>query len=154
MNQISYVFAAAVVVCAFGCKKKSGACAQAIDHSSELAKADMQKMPGMTDQMMQKMKDVAIQHCKDDKWPDDAIQCMIDAKTETDAQACYGKLSQQQRESMNHAARDAMKSAAGAGNAGGSAAMGSAMGSGSAAGSAATAPEQGSGSAGSAAPPK
>jgi len=107
MKKILFV----LLALAAGCKKKGGDCTAAIDHSMELSKADMSKMPGMDDKMMAKLKDVAVSHCKDDKWPAEALKCMTDAKTESDAQACYGKLSQDQQQKMNQAMMDAMKSA-------------------------------------------
>ena len=140
MNKISFVLAAALALAAGGCKKKGDDCARAIDHSMELAKADMQKMPGMDDKTMARMHDLGVERCRADQWPAEAIRCMQDAKTEADAQACYGKLSAEQQQKMNQAAM------AGAGAAG-SGAAGSATGSGSA-GSAA-----GSSSTGSAAAP-
>jgi len=109
MKKILFVLLA--LAAAAGCKKKGGDCTAAIDHSMELSKADMSKMPGMDDKMMAKLKDVAVSHCKDDKWPAEALKCMTDAKTESDAQACYGKLSQDQQQKMNQAMMDAMKSA-------------------------------------------
>src|SRR5438067_2406723 len=118
MDKLSFAFVTALALAAFGCKKTGGDCAKAIAHSSELAKADMQKSPGMDDKMLQKLRDVGVQHCTDDHWSDDAVKCMIDAKTETEAQACYGKLSKDQQDTMNRAAMDAMKSAAPAAPAG------------------------------------
>ena len=138
MNKLSFVFVAAALLAAAGCKKQGGDCAQAIDHSMALAKADMAKMPGMDDQALQRMHDIGVQRCREDGWPKAALDCMNAAKTEADAQACYGKLSPEQRRKMNHAAMDAMKPAGGAGE--GSAPAG--------------AGEPGSGSAGSAAAPK
>lgn len=133
MNKLSCVFVAAALLAAAGCKKKGGDCAQAIDHSMALSKADMSKMPGMDDKALQKMRDIGVQRCREDGWPKEAIDCMNAAKTEADARACYGKLSADQQKKMNQAAMDAMKPAGGAGE-----------------GSAATA---GSGSAGSPAAP-
>lgn len=139
MNKLSLVFVAALSLAAFGCKKKGGDCASAINHSMELSKADMSKMPGMDDKMLGKLKDLGVQHCKDDKWSDDAIKCMNDAKAEADAKACYSKLSNDQQEKMNKAMMDAMTASAPPAPTG-------------------TAPagsgEAGSGSAGSAEPPK
>jgi hypothetical protein len=104
MNNLSLVLVAALSLAAAGCNKKGADCGAAIDHSMELAKADMQKRPGADDKMLQKMKDTAVQHCKDDKWPDEALECMSAASTETAAQACYGKLSREQQDKMNSAA--------------------------------------------------
>ena len=67
---------------AFGCKKK-GDCDSAINNMMEVSKADMAK--GMDDKMMDKMKGIAMSHCKDDKWPDDALKCMKEAKSNADA---------------------------------------------------------------------
>ena len=165
MTKLSIVFVGALALAAFGCKKKGGDCAGAITHSMDLAKADMAKTPGMDDKMMQKMKDIGMQHCKDDKWSADVLKCMTDAKTETEAQGCYTKLTPEQQDKMNKAAMEAMQPPGGAaGSAGGamgsdtgSAAAGSAAGSGGAMGSdtgsagAGSAPAGGSAAAGSAA---
>lgn len=161
MKKMALVLFAALTLATVGCKKKGtggGAdCAQAINHSMELSKAEMQKM-GTDDATMKKMVDVGIQRCTEDKWPDAALKCMVDAKTMSDAQACYGKLSQEQQEKMNKAAMELATPAAGSGSDEGGAAAGSAAGSaadgaagsdtGSAAGSAAAgSDEAGSGSA-------
>jgi hypothetical protein len=111
MKNLSIVFVMAMSLAAFGCKKKGGDCAAAIDHSMDLSKADMEKMPGGKE-MMGKMRDLGVQHCKDDKWSDEAVNCMTDAKAETDAQACYGKLTADQRDKMTKAAMAAMQAAA------------------------------------------
>lgn len=115
MTKLTLLLALALPLAAAGCKKKGGAdCDKAINHSMDLAKADMQKM-GNDDKAMSKMKDIGLSHCKDDKWSPDAVQCMIDAKTEADAQACYGKLTQDQQDKMNKAAMEAMQPPAPAG---------------------------------------
>jgi hypothetical protein len=103
MNKLSIVLVSALAFA--GCKKKGGAadCEKAIDHSMELSKADMAKMPGMDDKTMTKMRDLGLQHCKDDKWSDEVVKCMIDAKTETEGQGCYNKLSKDQQDKMNKA---------------------------------------------------
>ena len=111
MKNLSIVFVMAMSLAAFGCKKKGADCAAAIDHSMDLSKADMEKMPGGKE-MMGKMRDIGVQHCKDDKWSDDAVKCMTDAKAEADAQACYGKLTADQRDKMTKAAMAAMQAAA------------------------------------------
>ena len=156
MKNITLVFVAALSLAAIGCKKKGSGttadCARALNHSMELSKAEMAKM-GTDDAMMKKLVDLGIQRCKEDKWPDAALKCMVDAKTMGDAQGCYGKLSQEQQDKMNKAAMEMAAppagsgSAAAAGSAEGSAA-GSAAGSdtGSAAGSAAAGSAAGSGS--------
>jgi hypothetical protein len=108
MKTVSLVFVSAALFGAAACKKGDD-CAKAIDHSMELSKATMSKMPGMHDKMMEKMKDIGIERCKQDNWPDEALKCMSDAKTEGDAQGCYGKLSHEQQEKMNKAAMEMAK---------------------------------------------
>jgi hypothetical protein len=151
MKKITLVLVAALSFAVVGCKKKgaagggtggAGDCAAAINKSMDLAKADMQKMPGMNDSLLQKMRDVSVKHCKDDKWSNEAIKCMTDAATEADSQACYGKLTPDQQKAMNQAAMDAMMAASGGGSgatmgSGGGADMGSAAAGSAAAGSAA-----------------
>ena len=140
MKKMPVILIAAFSLAAVGCKKKGAGggadCAQAINHSMELSKAEMQKM-GTDNAMMKKLVDLGIQRCTEDKWPDAAIKCMVDAKTMSDAQACYGKLSQEQQDKMNKAAMELATPAAGSGSGEGSAAAGSAGGSdtGAAAGS-------------------
>src|SRR5690242_16228198 len=100
MKKITVVFVCALAFAAFGCKKKAaggGDCAAAINKSMDLAKGDMSKMPGMNDALMQKMRDISVTRCKDDKWSADAIKCMTDATTEADSQKCYGKLTPDQQ---------------------------------------------------------
>lgn len=147
MKKLSFVVVAVLSLTAFGCKKKGagGDCATAVHHSMELSKADMQKM-GTDDKMMQKMTDLGIQHCKDDKWSADAIKCMNDAQTMSDSQACYGKLTPEQQSKMNKAAMELMSPPA-AGSAAPTGDMGSAGSAAPAAGS-----DMGSAAAGSAAP--
>jgi hypothetical protein len=113
----------------------------------EVSKASM---AGIDKTMVAKMQDLAVKNCEADKWSDEVIACMTDAKSEAAAQACYGKLTADQQAKMNKGAMELASPAAGSG----SAAAGSAPATGSAdsAGSAASA---GSGSAaGSAAAPK
>jgi len=108
MKNLSLVFVAALAFTAFGCKKKGGDCETAISHSMELSKADMAKMPGMDEKVLAKLKSMGVQHCKDDKWSDEVIKCMTDAKSEMDSQACYGKLPHEQQEKMNKAMMEEM----------------------------------------------
>jgi hypothetical protein len=157
MKTISLGFLAVLALAATGCKKHGADCESAIARGMELSKADMQKHPGVDEKAMQKLRDIGIQHCKDDKWPEDAIKCMVDAKTETESQGCYAKLSADQQAKMNAAAWGAA-SPAGAGSAAagdwgsaGGAAAGSAMAGSAMMGSAMTGSDMGAGSAGSAA---
>jgi len=153
MKKLSIGFATVLALAAVGCNKKDAGggaavaagpdCGKAIANSLGLAKGTMTKM-GVDAKTLDKMRDLGVQHCKDDKWPDAAIQCMADAKTEADAQGCYGKMAPDQVAKMNTAAMELMSTSATAGNPGGS----------PAAGRPAAAPADGSGSAGSAAAPK
>lgn len=154
MKNLPVLFVAALSLLPLGCKKKGGEsgadCAKAVSHSMELSKAEMAKM-GTDDKMMQKLVDLGVQRCKEDKWSADATKCMVDAKTMADAQGCYGKLTAEQQEKMNKAAME-LATAPGAGGAGDAGSAGSAVGSaaeGSAVGSAAEG--SAAGSAGSAA---
>ena len=131
MKTLPIVFVAGLSLAAFGCKKKGGAdCDKAITNSMAVSKADMAKMPGVDDKMMAKMKDLGVQHCKDDKWSDDTVTCMSDAKTQGDAQGCYGKMAPEQKEKMAKAMMDIMTppGGGGMGGAGGSAAAGGSAG--------------------------
>jgi len=118
MKNMSVVFAAALSLAALGCKKQGGDCDKAIANSMEVSKATMAKMPGVDDKMLAKMQDLGVKHCQDDKWSEAAIKCMADAKSETEAQGCYGKLTPDQQAKMNKAAMELTPpAAAGAGSA-------------------------------------
>ena len=80
-----------------------GDCDKAISHSLDLSKEDLAKN-GADAAAMTKMHDLGVQHCKDDKWSDDVVGCMVAAKTEADAQTCYGKLTPEQQQKMNSSA--------------------------------------------------
>jgi|GEM_PF-1300956 len=114
MTKITLVLVAALSFAGVGCKKGSD-CGGAIAHSLELSKADMAKMPGFDDKMMDKMRALGVQRCTDDKWSAEAVTCMNDAKTEADSQGCYGKLTAEQRDKMNKAAMEMMTPPAAAG---------------------------------------
>jgi uncharacterized lipoprotein NlpE involved in copper resistance len=144
MTKTSIVFAAALSLAAFGCKKKGGDCTKAIANGMEISSKG--SMAGMDKTMMAKLRDLGIKNCQDDKWSDEAISCMTSAKSETEAQGCYSKLTADQQTKMNKSAMELASPAAGSGTA--AAAAGSADSAGSA-GSAA-----GSDTAGSAAMPK
>lgn len=85
-----------LAILAAGCSKKGADCDAALSHSITFS--------GMEGAMADKMKAVGIQHCKDDHWPEAALTCMVEAKTQDEAQACYGKLSAEQQDKMNKAA--------------------------------------------------
>ena len=103
MKKTSIVLVATLSLAALGCERKGGDCDKAIAHSMDLSKATMAKMPGVDDKMLAKMRDLGLRNCKDDKWPAEAVTCMADAKTEAEAQGCYGKLTPDQQASMNKA---------------------------------------------------
>jgi hypothetical protein len=143
MSSISILFVAAISCAVIGCKKSGADCAKAIDHSMDLSKAEMTARPGMDDKILQKMKDLGLQHCKDDKWSEDVLTCMTEAKTMSDSQACYAKLSPEQQGKMNTAATElapAPTGATGAGSVTGSATGGDATGSSNAGSGSAAAP--------------
>lgn len=149
MKQTPALVVIALALAFAGCKKGGASapdCGKAIDHSMELSKGEMAKMPGVDDKMLAKMRDLGLQHCKDDKWSAEARRCMVDAKTMTDSQACYGKLTKEQQDGMNAAA---MALAPDAPPTHVDTTVGSA---GSAGSAAAPATDMGAGSAGSAAP--
>jgi hypothetical protein len=131
MKNFSIVFVVALSLAASGCKKKGGAdCDKAIANSMELSKADMAKMPGIDDKMMAKLKDLGVQHCKNDKWSDETVKCMSGAKTQAEAQGCYGKMTPEQQQKMNKGMMELMTPPGAGGSA---AASGSAAADGSAA---------------------
>jgi hypothetical protein len=103
---------AALSLAAFGCKKSGPDCDSAIANSSELAKASMLKMAGGDEKVLAKLHDLGVKNCQDDKWSEAAIKCMVDAKSESDAQGCYGNLTADQQAKMNKSAKEAMSAPA------------------------------------------
>ncbi|HEV7554149.1 MAG TPA: hypothetical protein VGO00_01775 [Kofleriaceae bacterium] len=135
MKKMSIMFVAALALAAGGCSKKGGAdCSKAIANGMEVGKATL---PTSDEKMMTKLREVGVKRCHEDKWSDDVIKCMIDAKTEAEGQSCYGKLTPEQQSKMNNAAMEGMSPPnAGSGKPAPAAdGSGSATGSGSAAGS-------------------
>lgn len=149
MMPITLVATLALATVGCNTKKGGGDCAKAIANSMEVSKADL---PTGDQKMMAKMRDLGVQHCTDDKWSADAIKCMTDAKTEAEAQACYGKLTPDQSNKMNKAAMELASPPSSAGS--GSAGAGSASGSGSAAATGSDAPAGPASGSGSAAAPR
>lgn len=145
------LFVAAISLSVFGCKKGGGSadCDAAINHSMDLAKDDMKKM-GTDDKMVAKLVDIGKQRCKEDKWGNDALKCMVDAKDEKAAQGCYDKLTKDQQEKMNKAAMEAAMANAPKGDMAGSAAPAGDMAGSAAPAAGSAAPAAGSAMAGSA----
>ena len=107
MRKLVFALVAVLSVAAAGCKKKDGGCAAAVEHSMELSRAEMQKM-GTDDKTLQKLVDVGTLRCQEDEWSAEALACMTDAPTMTDAQLCYGKLTAEQQAKMTRAATELM----------------------------------------------
>ncbi|HUS27296.1 MAG TPA: hypothetical protein VMZ53_02275 [Kofleriaceae bacterium] len=125
MKKLSLVLLAVLSLAAIGCKSKAGAgdCGAAVNHSMDLSKADMKKM-GTDDKTMAKMVEVGVTRCKEDKWSADAIKCMTNAATMSDAQGCYSKLTADQQKKMNEAAMAVVMPSAPTGTGDGSAPAG------------------------------
>jgi hypothetical protein len=104
MKTLSILFVATLSLAASGCKKGGADCDKAIANGMELGKAVMSGDA----QVLAKLKDVGLQHCRDDKWSDDALTCMVEAKTQPEAQGCYGKLTKDQQDKMNKGAMEVM----------------------------------------------
>jgi predicted methyltransferase len=114
MKHISLVLVAALALAAVGCKKKGGDCASAVEHSVELWKADMPKPPEAA--TLGQTKELALRYCEDDKWSDEFLQCVSDAKTIADWRKCSDTLSKDQREGVTKLAMMVALLKAGAGN--------------------------------------
>jgi len=120
---MSIMVVAALSLAAGGCSKKGGAdCSKAIANGMEVGKATL---PTSDEKMMTKLREVGVKRCQEDKWSDEVLKCMIDAKTEAEGQSCYGKLTPDQQSKMNTAAMEGMSPQnAGSGNAAGSGSAG------------------------------
>ena len=122
MKKISIVFVAALSLAAFGCAKSASGSGEAAYKDRPVLTVARQSTTvwwsrrppaaGMDDKMNGKMKDVAMSHCKDDKWSDDVVQCMSEAKTDTDFQTCQGRLTPEQKDGVQKAMKD-LKTAGG-----------------------------------------
>ncbi len=106
MKKILIVIVAAHSLAAFGCTNKRADCGKAVDNGTEVQKADLPT--GIDDKKKGKMKDLAMSHCKDDKWADDVLQCMSEAKTGTDFKSCQSRLTPEQKGSMQNAMSELM----------------------------------------------
>jgi hypothetical protein len=92
-------------------------CGAAIDHALNLEKDAMKKeMPAMSDADFTKLRDAAVQLCKDDKWPDVALHCFADGKTEAEVDKCDEKLPPDLKEKFNKGMEAAMTVAMGSGS--------------------------------------
>ena len=107
---------AALSLAAGACSKKGGAdCSKAVANGMEVGKANL---PASDEKAMAKLRDIGVKRCQEDKWSDDVLKCMVEAKTEADGQGCYGKLTPDQQTKMNTAAMEGMSPPkAGSGNA-------------------------------------
>ena len=163
----TFVLAAALSLTAFGCKKKGGAdCDSAVSNAIDRSMAEEMKAGGdmppemkkQAEEMMKavvpKIKSAMIKSCKDDKWSDEVLKCMNDAKTKADFDGCENKLTPQQKSNAEKAAAEAMGmgGAMGGGDHGTTEPAGGSAGSAEMGGSAAGSAEAGSAEAGSAAP--
>ncbi|HEX4456469.1 MAG TPA: hypothetical protein VIA18_00785 [Polyangia bacterium] len=112
-KRISLALVVGLSVAVSGCAKKGvGAdCGKAVANGVEVQKAHLAAMDEAT---KDKMKDVALSRCQDDKWSEDVLQCMSEAKADTDFKTCQGKLTPEQHRSM----QQAMKNLAAAGSSG------------------------------------
>jgi len=85
MTKLAVVFVAALAV--LGCKKQGADCDHAVTNMLEVQRPGMTSM-GMDAKLIDKIKTVALHRCKEDKWPDDSMKCMTEAKTQADAETC------------------------------------------------------------------
>lgn len=79
---------------------KAGAdCDAAAAHAVELGRSKI-KSAGMSDSAIGRLEKQMAQHCADDVWPDDAVECLTAATSDEDSDRCIQKLSNSQRDKL------------------------------------------------------
>jgi hypothetical protein len=93
-----------------------GDCADAIAHVQELTSADVPKDPKLADRIKDAIaatNKAMVGRCADDKWSNAALSCLVGASKVTDLKGCEDKLTADQKQSLEKAIQDALKSGAG-----------------------------------------
>lgn len=92
-NGYSGLWIVATTLVATGCGKKGADCEKAVSNLMAVTKADLLKaMPGVDDATVAKMKDAGVGRCKEDKWSDDAVNCLAQASSSAAVQTCQSKM--------------------------------------------------------------
>jgi hypothetical protein len=120
-----------------GCGKKAseppkGDCTASVTKAVDLS-ADEFKKNGVADATVAKIRESSIARCKEDKWSNEVLKCLVDSKTSDDVSKCQQMMSKDQSDNMAKAIAGAMGTQPDQGSGSGSAEdVGSGSGSGSA----------------------
>jgi hypothetical protein len=94
-----------------GCGKKGseakGDCATSVANAVSLSAEEFKKQ-GVTDATVAKIRDSSITRCKEDKWTNEILKCLADAKKADDVAKCQQMMSKEQSDNMAKAIAGAM----------------------------------------------
>ena len=96
-----------------GCGKKGseakGDCAASVSNAVSLSAEEFKKN-GVTDDTVAKIRESSITRCKEDKWTNEILKCLADAKKADDVSKCQQMMSKEQSDNMAKAIAGAMGS--------------------------------------------
>ncbi len=119
-----------------GCGKKGsepkGDCATSVTNAVNLSAEEFKKS-GVTDATVTKIRESSVARCKEDKWTNESLKCLADAKKADDVAKCQQMMSKEQSDNMAKAIAGAMTTQPDPGSGSGSALESVGSGSGSAA---------------------
>lgn len=96
-----------------GCGKKGdeakGDCTTAVTNAVALSSEEFKKN-GVTDATQTKIRESSITRCKEDKWTNEVLKCLADAKKADDVAKCQNMMSKEQSDNMAKAIAGAMGS--------------------------------------------
>ena len=94
-----------------GCGKKGseakGDCATSVANAVSLSAEEFKKQ-GVTDATVAKIRDASVTRCKEDKWTNEILKCLADAKKADDVAKCQQMMSNEQSDNMAKAIAGAM----------------------------------------------
>ena len=96
-----------------GCGKKGdepkGDCTTAVTNAVALSSEEFKKN-GVTDETQTKIRESSITRCKEDKWTNEVLKCLADAKQADAVAKCQNMMSKEQSDNMAKAIAGAMGS--------------------------------------------
>ena len=94
-----------------GCGKKGseakGDCAASVANAISLSAEEFKKQ-GLDDATVAKIRESSVTRCKEDKWSNEILKCLADAKKADDVAKCQQMMSKEQSDNMAKAIAGAM----------------------------------------------
>jgi hypothetical protein len=99
------------VVALSGCGKKAsepkGNCATSVANAMTLSAEEFKKT-GVTEPTQVKIREASVLRCNEDKWSNEVLKCLADAKKADDVSKCQQMMSKEQSDNMSKAITAAM----------------------------------------------